>query len=237
MGSTVNQYTKEHNIMAIAPTIFSRVSVGLSDSVNTLPVKDPADTGVTFSVDGTANFDDYQIAGVAVTATAVELNLTDGLLATTAELNRAADVSTRIVTLTGATSITVGTHEGKILLLGEVGGDASLTVTLPAATGSGAVYKFIISVVNTSNYVIQVVGNDTMDGNILTNSTTDTPDLAQFWPTASDSDTITMNATTTGGVSIGDFVELIDMASDQWAVWGITTTSGTEATPFSAAVS
>ena len=155
-----------------------------------------------------------------------------------AELNRAADVSTRIVTLTGDTAITEALHEGKIILLGEVGGDAQLTATLPAATGSGAVYKFIVSVVNTSNYIIKVVGNDTMDGNILTNSTTDNPDLSQFWATADDSDTITLNATTKGGLSIGDFIELIDMAADQWAVWGITTTSrASEVTPFSAGVS
>ena len=179
-----------------------------------------------------------KLAGTEVTADAGELNIMDGVLATTAELNRVLDVSTRIVTLTGDTAITEALHEGKIILLGEVGGDAQLTATLPAATGSGAVYKFIVSVVNTSNYVIKVVGNDTMDGNILTNSTTDNPDLSQFWATAIDSDTITLNATTKGGLSIGDFIELIDMAADQWAVWGITTTSGaSEVTPFSAGVS
>jgi hypothetical protein len=159
------------------------------------------------------------------------------LTATAAELNRAADVSARVVTLTGDTSITAAAHEGKICLLGEVGGDASLTVTLPEATGSGAAYKFVVSVVNTSNYVIQVATDDIMQGQIITTSTTDTPDLSQAWPTAADSDTITMNASTTGGLSIGDFVELIDILTDTWYVFGITTSSGaSEATPFSAAV-
>ena len=45
------------------------------------------------------------------------------------------------------------------------------------------------------------------------------------------------NGTTTGGVAIGDFIELIDIATDKWLVFGHTTTSGTEATPFSATVS
>jgi hypothetical protein len=92
-------------------------------------------------------------------------------------------------------------------------------------------------VVNTSNYVIQVATDDIMQGQIITTSTTDTPDLSQAWPTAADSDTITMNASTTGGLSIGDFVELIDILTDTWYVFGITTSSGaSEATPFSAAV-
>lgn len=178
----------------------------------------------------------FMIANAEVTATAAELNAMDGILASVGELNRAADVSTRLVTLTGDTAIVEATHEGKTCLLGEVGGNALLTVTLPAATGSGAKYRFVVSVVNTSSYKIQVVGNDIMQGNILANSTGDTPDLGQPWPTAADSDTITLNGTTTGGVSIGDWVELQDILADTWAVTGIVTASGTEATPFSAAV-
>lgn len=179
---------------------------------------------------------EFKIGGTQVTADASELNIMDGVTATAAELNRAADVSGRIVTLTGDTAIVEATHEGKTLLLGEVGGNALLTVTLPAATGSGAKYRFVVSVVNTSSYKIQVVGDDIMQGNILANSTGDTPDLAQPWPTAADSDTITLNGTTTGGVSIGDWVELQDILADTWAVTGIVTASGNEATPFSAAV-
>jgi hypothetical protein len=143
----------------------------------------------------------------------------------------------RIVTLTADITLNEAAHDGKILLLGEVGGDASLTVTLPPATGSGAVYHFIVSVVNTSDYVIQVTTTDTIDGAVWTISISDTPDLGQPWPTAATSDTITLNATTTGGVAIGDELILRDIATAQWVVIGHTTTSGTEATPFSAAVS
>lgn len=170
-----------------------------------------------------------------------DLTVLDGLgsvTATAAEINRAADVSGRIVTLTGNTTLTEATHEGKVLLLGEVGGNAALAATLPDATGSGGVYRFIVSVVNTSGYTIAVAdATDIMQGNIIANSTGDTPDLAQPWPTGANSDTITLNGTTTGGVSIGDWVELVDIAANTWAVRGVTTASGTEATPFSAAVS
>ena len=144
-----------------------------------------------------------------------------------------------IVTLTADTTITNAAHAGRILLMGEVGGDASATFTLPAATGTGAEFKFIVSVVNTSNYVIQVTGNDTIDGSVVvTNDSTDggTASLIS-WPTVAASDTITLDGTTTGGVNIGDYVLLTDIATDQYSVSGLLNASGTEATPFSAAVS
>jgi len=160
-----------------------------------------------------------------------------GVTATAAEINAVADVSGRLVTLTGDTTITEATHAGRTMLLGEVGGNALLTVTLPAATGTGNKYRFVVSVVNTSNYVIAVAdATDIMYGNIFTSSTGDTPDLGQPWTTAADSDTITLNGTTTGGVAIGDWIELQDILTNGWAVTGITTTSGTEATPFSATI-
>lgn len=159
---------------------------------------------------------------------------TGSISATSAEINRVADVSSRLVTITGDITLTEAAHEGKILLLGEVGGNAAVAVTLPAATGSGGVYKFIVSVVNTSGYTIQVTGDDTMDGQII--SLQDAADTVVGWETAATSDTITLNGTTTGGVAIGNWVELIDIAADQWAVSGQTTSSGIEATPFSAAV-
>jgi hypothetical protein len=146
-------------------------------------------------------------------------------------------VSNNVTTLTGDTTLTAATHGGQTLLLGEVGGNAALAVTLPAATGSGVRFRFVVSVVNTSGYTIKVVGNDIMTGNVITNSTGDTPDLAQPWPTAADSDTITLDGTTTGGAKIGDFIEVQDILADTWAVHGVTTSSGSEATPFSAAVS
>ena len=144
-----------------------------------------------------------------------------------------------LVTLTADTTITNALHAGRILLMGEVGGDASATFTLPAATGTGAEFKFIVSVVNTSNYVIQVTGNDTIDGSVVvTNDSTDggTASLIS-WPTVAASDTITLDGTTTGGVNIGDYVLLTDIATDQYTVSGLLNASGTEATPFSAAVS
>ena len=138
------------------------------------------------------------------------------------------------VTLVATGDITAAAHSGRKLYMGEVGGNAAATFTLPAATGSGATYHFIVSVVNTSNYVIQVTGDDTIDGSVILHQ--DSANTVVSFNTAATSDTITLNDTTKGGVSIGDELTLIDAAADQYIVKGVLTASGTEATPFSAAV-
>jgi hypothetical protein len=139
------------------------------------------------------------------------------------------------VTLVATGDITAAAHSGRKLYMGEVGGNAAATFTLPAATGSGATYHFIVSVVNTSNYVIQVTGDDTIDGSVILHQ--DSANTVVSFNTAATSDTITLNGTTKGGVSIGDELTLIDSLANQYTVKGVLTASGTEATPFSAAVS
>ncbi len=76
--------------------------------------------------------------------------------------------------------------------------------------------------------------SDTMDGHLV--ALQDAADTTVAFETAATSDTITLNGTTTGGVSIGDFIQLWDVAAAQWAVNGTVTGSGIEATPFSATV-
>lgn len=145
-----------------------------------------------------------------------------------------------VVTITATDAITAAEHAGRINLLGEVGGDALVTLTLPDATGSGDRYKFIVSVVNTSNYVIQVSdASHTMEGGILfaTDDSEGNGVTTVSYMTAATSDTITLNGTTTGGAAIGDSVTLIDFGTNLWHVEGHVTASGIENTPFSAGVS
>jgi hypothetical protein len=111
---------------------------------------------------------------------------------------------------------------------------------LPAATGTGNVYKFIVGVVNTSNYIIKVAdATDTIDGQVIVTNDSTAGGTASVisWPTVAASDTITLNGTTTGGVGIGDYIELTDLIANQYVVSGMLKASGTEATPFSATVS
>ena len=141
-----------------------------------------------------------------------------------------------IKTFAATDAITIAEHAGRTLLLGEVGGNALVTLTLPDATGSGATYKFIVSVTNTSNYVIAVPdANNTIDGVMLYLDEDGTAVTA--FPTVAASDTITLNGTTTGGV-LGDYLEIVDIAADQYHVRGVmrVPAGSNPVTPFSAAV-
>jgi polygalacturonase len=127
--------------------------------------------------------------------------------------------SDAVVTHVATGSITKGLHKDRLNLLGEVGGDALVTLTLPEATGSGDVYRFVVSVVNTSNYVI-VTADTTNCGIYGTLNILDVDSNAQtaYAGVAAD-DKITLNGTTSGG-QIGDWLELTDIATDQWSVRG-----------------
>lgn len=122
-------------------------------------------------------------------------------------------------------------HTGAVLLLNRAAG---VTVTLPAATGSGAKFFFVVGTTVTSNSdKIQVTGDDVMTGTALLAA--DGGDTAVMFETAADSDTITLNGSTTGGIK-GDSIEVIDIAADTWWVRVTGSATGVEATCFSAAV-
>ena len=71
------------------------------------------------------------------------------MTASVAELNRTADKSGAVVDVTGATvAITAATHGSRVVTLNRA---ACVTATLPAATGSGEIYRFIIGTTATSN--------------------------------------------------------------------------------------
>ena len=180
-------------------------------------------------------------------ANALQNDTSDGDLAISTQGTGAVTVASQL-TLTGSflpaihtfvatDAVTIAEHAGRTLLLGEVGGNAAVTLTLPAATGTGAVYKFIVSVTNTSNYKIQVAdATDTIDGIMLYLDEDGTAVTA--FPTVAASDTITLNGGTTGGI-IGDYLELIDIATNQYHVRGVmrVAAGANPATPFTAAVS
>lgn len=139
--------------------------------------------------------------------------------------------------LTASASLTLADAETVVT----VNAAAGLTVTLPAATGLGSKYQIMIgTTVTSNNVIIQVASaNDWMAGNVVS-ATDNASDVVIAFETAtgalaSRSDTITLNGTTKGGVA-GDFFTFIDAGSGQWLVTGLTSSTGTEVTPFSAAV-
>ena len=142
-------------------------------------------------------------------------------------------LSTPPVSVTGATlTCTKDVHAGRTTVISAVAGCA---VTLPAATGTGSVYRFIIGATITSNSTTIKVANttDVMSGRAFVIS--DGAAAVLGYATGATSDTITLNGTTLGGL-IGDHIEIIDAIAGTFAVRVFTAATGTEATPFSATV-
>ena len=202
--------------------------------------------GQTVGVTNELNAVDIEVSGVLRSNT-IQSDTSDSDISISSQGTGAVAISSQL-TLTGSflpaihtfvatDSVTIAEHAGRTLLLGEVGGNAAVTLTLPAATGTGAVYKFIVSVTNTSNYKIQVAdATDTIDGIMLYLDEDGT--AVSAFPTVAASDTITLNGGTTGGI-IGDYLELIDIATNQYHVRGVmrVAAGANPATPFTAAVS
>jgi hypothetical protein len=143
------------------------------------------------------------------------------------------DPTTKYVAVGSALTLTLAAHFGKTMLLDTAAGS---TATLPPATGSGAIYRFLVMTVATSNsHIIKVAnGTDVMQGLIF--SVDDTSDNAVGFIAGATADTITLNRTTTGSVSKGEYIEVEDIASNIFQVRGFISNSGTPATPFSATV-
>ena len=138
-----------------------------------------------------------------------------------------------LVTVDADVTLTSASHAGRTMLLDVASG---ATVTLPAASGTGNVYKFFVKTTVTSNdYIIQVASaDDTMAGVAIVAN--DGGATASIFETVAASDTITLHGSTTGGI-LGGQVELQDVASGVFSVVVRGAATGTEATPFSAAVS
>lgn len=141
-----------------------------------------------------------------------------------------------VINLTAATTLTRPNYSGQTILLSAVAG---FTVTLPAASGSGRRFRFIVNTALTSaTYVIKVANaTDVFVGGAFINDIGDSAAAtADFFPTASTSDTYTMTQSIGGGKK-GDWVEIEDFASGFFWINGVQQGVTDPATPFSATVS
>ena len=175
----------------------------------------------TVTLSGTANVTGtLQIGSTTVAATA-------------AEIDRNVDVSARMVAATGTLVMVEATHEGKIIALDTAAGSVA---TLPASTGGGAVYRFLVTVTATTNsHVIKVANaSDEMRGFVIQDSDTATAPI--IWWAADNDDTITLNRSSTGLAAQGEYFDIVDAVLNHFFVRGYSQASGTEATPFSATV-
>lgn len=111
-------------------------------------------------------------------------------------------------------------------------------VTLPPAIGDQCMFRFIVTVLATTNSHIIKVANavDVMRGIVHTLDS----DLATVngfaFAAGATADTITLDRTNTGSVTLGEWIEVEDIATGIWHVRGILS-GAAPATPFSATVS
>lgn len=142
-------------------------------------------------------------------------------------------MATSLAPINITASLTVDDRNAETL--NTINAAAGLTITLPAAIGSGKKFDFLLGTTVTSNNVIIQVANptDVMAG--VVTMAQDAGDTAALFETTSTSDTITMNGSTKGGIK-GDFVTLKDAAAGLWQLIMTCQGTGTEATPLSAAV-
>ena len=145
-----------------------------------------------------------------VTSTAAELNILDGVTATAAELNMAADSSANVEVVT-TTNVITAAESGTTYFLNSATGFVS---TLPAPA-AGLRFRFVCIAVPTSgaHTVVPTGGSDIFQGNVMVASTVD-PVVGQ--------DTLSFDQ---DDADIGDWIEVISDGTS-WFVSGSFTTTG-----------
>ena len=155
-----------------------------------------------------------------------------------------------VVDADSSTSLTVASHAGRIVHNNAAG---AVTYTLPAINANsdsavagpgadpnnlsniGATFEIFASITKTGNLIVQVANaNDVMVGGAK--FIDDSSDNMVGFETVAASDTITLNGSTTGGVTFSK-ITCTAISSTQWKVDVESGCTGTPATPFSAAVS
>ena len=142
------------------------------------------------------------------------------------------DSATKLVASTATQIVvTAAAHAGRNVVLNST---HTTTVTLPAATGTGNVYTFLVGTTGTDGSKIIQVANttDVIQGASIAANTQST---TIGFITSATSDTVTLNNTTTGGL-IGSEVSIIDVVAGTFLVSVFNIATGNPATPFSAAV-
>lgn len=139
--------------------------------------------------------------------------------------------SAGLANATASTLAVDSTYAGKTITLNRAAG---IAVTLPAASGTGNKYRFVVGTTFTGAATIKVVGNDTMIGTATLYA--DGGSTVVGFAAGGTDDTITLAAdNSTGGVA-GCLIELQDIAADLWHVNMVSDAAASEATPFSATV-
>lgn len=140
------------------------------------------------------------------------------------------NVTTELMTASGATETLTSADCGQTVFMDDAAGSQ---ITLPAATGSGCWFRFIVTVaITSSTNDIIVVGNDEFIGGVtIVTEVVGQTDTFSVAITA-DNDTIQMDGNTEGG-ELGSMLFVQDAAADDWFVNGqLIGIGSTPTTPF-----
>lgn len=180
----------------------------------------------------THNFDNPAASSCSLSDTIPTINAGTSRGAT-ATLGQVLSAMSAVVSTTATSlSVTAALHANRTVMINSA---APAVVTLPAATGTGNKYRFVVGVAATATETTIKVANttDVMRGYVF--AVTTSSDNAEAFKTTATSDSIELNGTTKGGVA-GDVYELTDVQSGIWSVLGFSAPTGSEATPFDATV-
>lgn len=139
--------------------------------------------------------------------------------------------------LAGATLSLIAANSDTTILLNTAAGSV---VTMPAALGTGNIYKFVVTTTTTSgaHKILAASSSDFLIGNAV-GSTAAGATLKFSSTSASTNHSIQMPfaGTQPSGGLIGDWYEFTDIAAGLWEVKGMYTAGTVATTPFSAATS
>lgn len=173
---------------------------------------------------------EVSILDASTTSQAATGKTISGLTLTSATLTGALVTNAPVSAAAATLTVTAALHAGQTIVMNQSGGT---TFTLPAATATGNIYRFVCSVASNANIINADVTGCSMAGGILINDAGDTAAAtADFFPTAATSNRITLT-TAGGGGATGDWVEAQDILANLWAIRGVFKTSTDPVNPFS----
>jgi hypothetical protein len=176
------------------------------------------------------------INGLTVTASTGTLTIPNGVVFTGPAASGTAAVNSPAPILAGASLAVTAAMSNSPILLNTAAGSVA---TLPAATGSGNKYRFIVTTTTTSgaHKILANSVSDFLNGNAVGHTAAGA--TLAFSAAAATAHSIQMPfaGTQPSGGFIGDYFDFIDIAANLWAVSGMYQAGTTATTPFSASTS
>lgn len=202
------------------------VGKATTDTLTNKTLTAPTITGATITTS--------TVSGLTVTTTTGTLTIPNGVTLTGPATSGTAALSAPVPVAVGSSLAITAAMSGAPILLNTAGGS---TATLPAATGSGNKYKFIVTTTATSNAhkILPASVSDFLNGNAVGHTAAGA--TLTFSAAAATAHSIQMPfaGTQPSGGFIGDVFEFTDVAANLWAVNGMYQAGTTATTPFSAA--